>query len=140
MPTHVIEKLRQATTALVSEQLKSRAMVIHRLCGLIEEARALGHSHKTVHDVLRTSGLDLDFNSYRVSLTRARRAHEEKSMAADVAAATGSGTPGAALLLPVSTPPSQGSATWVKDALVAARAAGDKDYARVARDHFRKNP
>lgn len=70
----VIEVLRCRTAELVAQRLRSDAVVISRLADLIHHAVQLGHSHRSIHEAMATGGLAANWNTYRVSLRRVRKA------------------------------------------------------------------
>ncbi len=70
----VIEVLRCRTAELVAQCLRSDAVVIARLADLIQDALQLGHSHRSIHEAMAAGGLAANWNTYRVSLRRVRKA------------------------------------------------------------------
>lgn len=83
----VIEVLRCRTAELVAQRLRSDAVVIARLADLIQDAVQLGHSHRSIHEAMAAGGLAANWNTYRVSLRRVRKARRTVPVAAREASA-----------------------------------------------------
>jgi hypothetical protein len=81
----VIDVLRCRTAELVAQRLRSDAVVIARLADLIQDAVQLGHSHRSIHEAMATGGLAANWNTYRVSLRRVRKARRTVPVTATTA-------------------------------------------------------
>ena len=130
--------IRTRTAELVARQLRSSSAVVARLRTRIEEANRLGHPHRAIHAAMVAGGLRTGWDGYQRSLSRARKA----ARAGGVADATPD-SPGADVPAHRSDPPASPDggytrATHALDALARARTVASRDYARVARDLYRK--
>lgn len=128
------------TCELVALDLRSVSMLIARLSPLIDDAHRLGHSHRSIHAAIDAGGLTTSWNNYRVYLARARKARRIATIR-PIGPVAEQITPDA---LPAAEPaPAQcgaDSATRVLDALASARRAASRDYARIGRGLYRKDP
>jgi hypothetical protein len=158
----LLDLIRQRTALLVAQQLRSHALVIAHLADLIQQAVRWGHPHRAIHDAVTAGGLAVSWNTYRVSLRRARsrpcKATPPLSAASPPALPARVGAPSNAAPHPAaphieqpseagaslkSWEPAQGSGTSssttdVLAALERARVTASKDYARIAREAYRR--
>lgn len=160
-----LDLLKESTSDLVVQNLRSDSAVIARLSGLISEAVGRGISHRSIHEALTAGGLVTSWTNYRVALGRARKAERDARSAASptnppsplralsAAAPASLGDAGLAEPLPetllapsipgefgkIHTLGGTSSATRVMDALQQAReVANSKDYGQIARDLYRQ--
>lgn len=141
-----LDLIRQRTALLVAQRLRSDAIVIARLADLIQEAVRLGHPHRDIHGAVTAGGLVTRWNTYRVSLRRARRALRTAHPApvtgpANLIAERLEGPSFRGEAAPA--PPTAGSETTsstaeVLEALQRARHTASKDYGRIAREQLRQ--
>ncbi|WP_038213366.1 hypothetical protein [Xenophilus azovorans] len=142
-----LDLIRQRTALLVAQQLRSHALVIARLADLIQQAVRWGHPHRAIHDAMTAGGLAVSWNTYRVSLRRARsrdgKTQTDPAAGAPSGAARLSGAPQVEVCALRAAPePVQGSGTSsttdMLAALERARVTASKDYARIAREDYRR--
>ena len=131
--------IRTRTAELVARQLRSSSAVVARLRTRIEEANRLGHPHRAIHAAMEAGGLRTGWDGYQRSLSRARKAARAGGVADTAPASPGADVPAHRSDPPAS--PDGGDAvraTHALDALARARTVASRDYARVARDLYRK--
>ena len=127
------------TSELVARQLRSSSAVVARLRTRIEEAVRLGHPHRAIHAALEAGGLQTSWHGYQRSLARARKAARDvpppplPAAVEGVPAEVGQTFPSSAAAEDAACP------TPALDALTRAKRVASRDYARVARDHYRKD-
>jgi hypothetical protein len=127
------------TSELVARQLRSSSAVVARLRTRIEEAVRLGHPHRAIHAALEAGGLHTSWHGYQRSLARARKAarsvpptSSQNAVGSDLAE-VGQGR------LCDAVANDAACTTPALDALTRAKRVASRDYARVARDHYRKD-
>ena len=59
--SHPFDLLKEITTELVAQRLRSDSAVIARLATLIANAVRSGHSHRSIHEAVVASGLAISF-------------------------------------------------------------------------------
>jgi hypothetical protein len=157
-----LDRLKESTSDLVVQNLRSDSAVIARLSSLISEAVESGISHRSIHEALIAGGLMTSWTNYRVALGRARRAKRTAGWASTTVEPSPLRAPSAAQrasvreaglaeplpepLLASSAEPGEmhtrggtSCATRVMDALRQAReVANSKDYGQIARDRYRQ--
>ena len=140
----MLDLIQQRTAHLVALQLRSASVVIAHLAETIEQAVQFGHPHRRVHEAVNAGGLVISWNSYRVSLRRARKARRQPSRATRAVqpAERPAAPTGAAPLLPEAARSHAlagvSSNADVLAALEHARRTATKDYARIAREKYRR--
>jgi hypothetical protein len=132
-----LDLVQTRTAELVAQRLRSDSVVISRLRVHIEDAARLGHSHKAIHASIEAGGLGTSWNNYRVYLARARKALRKEAFKP----ASPPWAPHLGDDAPAPPPGDAGnpSPSRVLDALASARQTASKDYARIARDLYRKD-
>lgn len=139
-----IELLEHRTAELVAQRLRSEAVVIAHLAEMIDQAVRFGHSHRAIHGALQAGGLSAGWNTYRVSLRRARTAHRAGTPPPGAHAPARSPQPASGLSRPAdeaAAPPAPGSAATGTEFAAALRRAqrnAERDYGQLARDHLRR--
>lgn len=139
-----VEFLEHRTTELVAQRLRSEAVVIAHLAQLIDQAVRFGHSHRAIHAALQAGGLTAGWNTYRVSLRRARTAQRAGTPPPGAHAPGLSPQPVPGLSRPAheaAAAPAPGSAATGTEFAAALRRAqrnAERDYGQLARDHLRR--
>lgn len=127
------------TSELVARQLRSSSAVVARLRTRIDEAVRLGHPHHAIYAALQAGGLRTTWHGYQRSLARARKAARgvppppPPVAGGGALAEVGQGRPCDAGVVDAAC------STPALDALTRAKRVASRDYARVARDHYRKD-
>jgi hypothetical protein len=137
--TGTLDRVRQRTAELVSQRLRSDAVVIARLIDLIHEAVALGHSHRSIHEAITSGGLATSWTNYRISLGRVRKARRAERPTEPLSA---NPLPRTEPFAPMKEMPGReatSSTIEVVEALRRARQTARKDYARIAREKLRED-
>jgi len=127
------------TSELVARQLRSSSAVVARLRTRIDEAVRLGHPHHAIHAALQAGGLRTSWHGYQRSLARARKAARGVPPTPPPVVVGGAQAEVDPRGPCDAVAEDAACATPALDALSRAKRVASRDYARIARDHYRKD-